>query len=902
MNLALDGLNGSHDLRLSAWGPYTKRYIGISHLPDVAGGLRFDLAVFPALYRRRVEPPNVMWESGYHPWEAAADLSYYRHRHELLWKDQLYCDIDYCRLDAGAALIAVDCVNASSEPQNVALHYMASLNFPPLRAYTREPLRPAQVRLPAGGTWVDGLAYAALEFGAKTPQDTLSWDGQRRGSLPGHGFVHGEALAFGRVPGAWARYAVHLPASLDAAALVLRYRFAGPGASRVALSGCAQASLDLPAGDALATAVIQLGSLSSGQQELTIRIEAGVDFVLDGFAIVPAHAAAVTFESVALQPTPAIEQLSGRRALTLQYEAVAGRYGIAWGGESWEVREFVCDDLDTTLRHTVHNHVSRVIHGEGQGHFTNVFVRPVFLAPSETRTLYGLVCTGAPEAVRQRLEAFDPDAPELAALRQQARAKAVSLAGNAAGAAFRFSQERMAATTLAGIVYPVRTRGQWIRHYSPGRWWDCLYTWDSGFLGLGLAELDVDRAVDNLNAYLTPEGDRDAAFIHHGTPLPTQIYLLFELWQKTRSRALLEYAFPRARQYHRFLAGRLGSSTTRRLRSNLLTTWDYFYNSGGWDDYPPQAHVHAQGLTRTVAPCANTAHAIRTARLLAMMGAALGADVREFEDDIAVLSRALQDHAWDPAAGYFGYVTHDDAGQPTGVLRHASGANFNMGLDGTSPLIAGICDAAQEDVLVERLMTEGRLWCRSGLSTVDQQAPYYRDDGYWNGAVWMPHQWFYWKTLLDLGRGEEAFRIAATALELWQTEVGRSYNCFEHFLVKTGRGAGWHQFTGLSCPVLAWYGAYYRPGRLTTGYDVWLETCEAAADGQSLRATLRGHGAARHRPLVVACLAQGPHYTATWNGATVEAVERVPGAIEVRLPTGDAAGELVVTAEPVRMR
>jgi len=34
----------------------------------------------------------------------------------------------------------------------------------------------------------------------------------------------------------------------------------------------------------------------------------------------------------------------------------------------------------------------------------------------------------------------------------------------------------------------------------------------------------------------------------------------------------------------------------------------------------------------------------------------------------------------------------------------------------------------------------------------------------------------------------------------------------------------------------------------------------------------------------------------------MEAVERVPGAIEVRLPSGDAAGELFVTAGPVRMR
>ena len=98
-------LAGTHDLRLSKWGPYTKRYMGISHIPEIQEGFRFDLSVFPGLYRRNVNIPNVTWESGYHPWEAAPDLSYFAHRHELIWKDQVYCDIAFCRLDEETALI-----------------------------------------------------------------------------------------------------------------------------------------------------------------------------------------------------------------------------------------------------------------------------------------------------------------------------------------------------------------------------------------------------------------------------------------------------------------------------------------------------------------------------------------------------------------------------------------------------------------------------------------------------------------------------------------------------------------------------------------------------------------------------------------------------------------------------
>ena len=263
----------------------------------------------------------------------------------------------------------------------------------------------------------------------------------------------------------------------------------------------------------------------------------------------------------------------------------------------------------------------------------------------------------------------------------------------------------MAATLLTNVVYPVYTRRRYIRHFTPGKWWDCLYTWDSGFIALGLLELDIERAIDCLNAYTTPPGDPQAAFIHHGSPAPIQIYAFLELWNRTQDRALLEYFYPRLRQMYLFLAGRLGSSTTRKMKSGLLKTWDYFYNSAGWDDYPPQVHVHRHGLEPTVTPVINTSHALRSARILQMAARALGLsdDITDYETDIAAWTDALNRYSWDGEAGYFSYVTHDDEGRPTGILRHESGANYDMGLDGASPLFAGICNAEQEAALIARL-------------------------------------------------------------------------------------------------------------------------------------------------------------------------------------------------------
>ena len=238
-----------------------------------------------------------------------------------------------------------------------------------------------------------------------------------------------------------------------------------------------------------------------------------------------------------------------------------------------------------------------------------------------------------------------------------------------------------------------------------------------------------------------------------------------------------------------------------------MRTWDYFYNSGGWDDYPPQVHVHKHGLEASVTPVINTAQAILTAKILRMAARALGEPEKEYDDDIAMFSHALHIYAWDESSGYFGYVCHDNNGRPTGIMRHESGANYDMGLDGAYPLVAGICTQEQEERFAGYLMANERMWSRCGVSTVDQSAPYYKADGYWNGAVWMPHQWLFWRALLDLGRADAAHCIAATALDVWKNEVETSYNCFEHFIVESGRGAGWHQFGGLSAPVLCWYGA-----------------------------------------------------------------------------------------------
>ncbi len=491
---------------------------------------------------------------------------------------------------------------------------------------------------------------------------------------------------------------------------------------------------------------------------------------------------------------------------------------------------------------------------------------------------------------------FDPASAGNEKIYLSAKEKAFRPTCTPAGESFKLSQQLMAAVTLTNLVYPVYTQRNYIRHYSPGRSWDCLYTWDAGFIGLGLAELDLGCAMEILNTYLTAPGSQ-SAFIHHGSPVPVQIYLFYELWNRTQSRELLKYFYPRLQQYHRFLAGRLGSSTTRQHQDHLICTWDYFYNSGGWDDYPPQKFVRQQKLEASVAPAINSAHTIRCAKLLRMAAEALGRteDFAEYDQDIMVLSASLQKYSWDKASGYFGYVVHDESGAPTGILRDGSGTNFNMGLDGIYPLVAGICTPEQEEQILERLFSPKHLWMDIGITTVDQSAPYFNPTGYWNGSVWFAHQWFFWKTLLDLGRGDLANRIAQTGLSIWKQVTDGSYDCMEHFVPKEPFGAGWHQFSSLSSPALTWFASLYKQGRLTCGFDAWIEECQFSQNDHKLRARLKSTGIEGRKFSVLACMNPAARYQVHWNDRPAEFTTVHDGLLQIQLPRESKPGELFIT-------
>lgn len=883
-------LNDSHDINsLSSWGPYSKRYAGISNVVDMSSGVRFDFSVMPGYYRTRQSIPHVLFESGYAPWQIDAQMKHITYRYQMEWKDRVYVDVTYHILSDNRVLVENKCVNNTDLTQNLVLNTMAYVGYD-------ENYPTVVARGEQGVKWVNAIDYTDAVSDNRSAQYNLVYDGWKRFEERNSNSVDGSLLAknFGANRADRVFYDIELPSNALQGSICFRYRVEAGKKAVFNARGLLDTPLTFEGNGDFATLIVPYNA-SKSKVSLELISEGSAPIVLDGFYVGSTQQVAQLSpgrQELAFTP----KMVKDENHVMLQYADIAQKYAICWDYPLTEVREVLNSELESFFRRKVHEHLARRLIEDSQWHYTNIFMRPVIVEPKSSQTVYMLLATGSDSQIAQSLSEYKTDKQTMVAQAQSIIEPEKKILPQ--GERYSFGRQLLQATTLSNIVYPVYTQREYIRHFTPGKNWNSLYTWDSGFISMGLIDIDTVKAFETIRAYTTAEGAQ-SAFIHHGTPLPIQFFAYIDLWNRTQDKEAMKYLYPRLRQFYKFMAGHDPASTTRIDGSGLLKSWDYFYNSGGWDDYPPQQSFRGDKQKyQSITPVVTTAYYIRAAKILRMAAKELGIkdDIALYDKDIAAMATALDRYSWDEQSGYFSYVIHDDKGKPTDILRHSSGVNFNMGLDGTSPIVSGICTQGQIDKMLSNIFDTARMWTPYGISNVDRSAPYYKIDGYWNGAVWMPHQYTTYKALLDLGRADLAYEVAERALELWQKECDETYNTFEHFIIASGRGAGWHQFSGLSSPVLNWFSSYFELGKVTTGYEIMLSDKSFNDNFTRFEAKLSFDDATKeHQRVMIAVLNPDYSYSATLNGKPLTVNERYRGLLEITLPVSNRSGRVVIS-------
>ena len=855
-----------HDLTLGKWGPYNKQYFGACHIANEELGASFVLELFPAFYRRKIVSASTLIDGDVRMWGANVERTAFTYRYELEWKDKVYCDVTFNISDDKRVDVDCEFVNNADTPESLNMFLAAGLEYP-TRSYGAVNVGNKKIsvaKIVEGCVFIDALDYSDIKCGIRLAQDGKYLGEEEVDYATGKGTLLSSA-AFKSLE----HYVEYKVDSISSNSLGIRYRAEGEVNLSVEIEG-EKHLLPLSKTDGYGYKAL----IFPERDVSTIRLffdgkSADVDCLVIGKGATRAEFSPYEYSFL---PT---EKTVNGNSMTLKYRDSEYTYKIEWQQEPLMLRTLYTDDVGVMLHRTIHDHVNleRYDAKDPEGVYEVVRTNPIYLdAKSSKKISFSAFALKDGESEPKREEQCEYKSKP-----------------NRDGEAFAFSNDMMAYNVLLNVVYPIYTRRGYIRHSAPGRIWNCLYTWDSGLIGVGLSALDFKSAYENLKAYLTPVGDIHSPYIFHGSVVPTQLFLYHELVNRyPEKKKELAALYPRVMQYYNFVSNL--SEDPNQTKDGLLKTWHIFYSSGGWDDYPPQKYTRfrtsgsKEKHNCMATPVITTAIAVLIAKIMKGISSAFGISENNalFDRDIERYSKAIQDNLWDEEAGYYSYLEHDDEGNPIGFLRYEDGTNFNMGLDGAYPYIAGISNEHQSARLLENIkcgmMTE------YGVGVVDTRAPYYTPYGYWNGSVWMPHQWILAKALLDRGEADFSVKIAKTALKVWRREVERTYLCFEHFMSSNGRGAGFHQFSGLSSPILNFYSGLYVPGTVTAGFAAVVESAEWDKAKTSLKLAITSSS---NDGKIIICMNDECKYKFTVNGKTARAKQVTNGAYVIPVGCGN---------------
>lgn len=910
-----------------AWGPYGKKYMGISRIADhkFAKGVRFDVTVAPAVFGGDIKVPNTTLPCGCHPWRCSPNYSVFTYRYDLEWKNRVYAEVSYVKIDDESTLIRTELVNNSELIQNFVINFFESVEYP-------SPSFCA-LSLPNKCEYKDALEYDSYSYAVSRPWDSQNSDGHKKGEFADFRFVNGFGLGdradkwhmphkylppFGGEKGDCVSFTVKVKENYENAVLAVRYRTSGieyvsgkmvgvnlvEGKTTSSFLMNKNTRLDFEPTDEPAIKCFDLGKVEKGDLKITLEAlgTGGAEF--DFLCVCEKEDAdkiSAVITAYDFIPEIKTEKCENGSLSVCKYKDIDGEFCFRTFNNNTRLRKIETGALEDCMSARLSNSdpsfddVTESFTGSfsrkhsDDGFFLNSVIHTIFVDGGSTHVEYAVVSKGKTKYA---------SAKEYEKLYRDRLKESNPTRLNKDGKKYELSNEILKSTALINAVYPIYKHGEYIVHHTPGKRWDCLYTWDSGFIGLGMLDYSERFAQYSLDTYLSDESNPDYAFLHHGSPVPVQMYLYLEMLKRKNNKSRLFEMYPKAKHYYDFLAGKIRGSTTAKLKSGLTTTYDYFYSSSGMDDYPAQVAMMNRNIRDTTAPVISTSQLIRCAKILKMTALKIGKahDAAVYDEDIKRLTKSLNDYSWDEKSGYFSYVLHNENYEPIGFLLTDNGENFNKGLDGIYPFIAGACNEKQKRAVLSHLKSKNEMLSPYGISAVDMSAGYFAVNGYWNGNVWFAHQWFIWKALLDNGESDFAFTVAKLALDIWKREVDYSYYTFEMVNVVTGRGGWFHNFGGLSTPITMWANAYFKAGTFNTGFDTWVDHAEFFDNNSKFKSKISYFGENKKFTVIAAMNDdESKKYKVFLDGKEIPFNERFKGTVEISLSINDGEiHELVI--------
>jgi len=364
-------------------------------------------------------------------------------------------------------------------------------------------------------------------------------------------------------------------------------------------------------------------------------------------------------------------------------------------------------------------------------------------------------------------------------------------------------------------------RDSMTNHIISGREWGSFYIWDAGMTAIGAIEED-EKIAGDIIAEMPDPARMGKKVLNYGSFIPTAVFALWELYQKKGDTRVLKRHYDLMRRlvfamyFYPMREGDIRHDGMVRPVRNRTGADDYptLVYADGWPfawDYRETLPLNPSRKVIQILSVGMTCMAVRMLKILRLAAYVLGKkeDIATYDNMIDRSEKSMNEQYWDDTKGRF-----------LNRLESVEGLLDIEGVYEYLPLFSGSVDTRRRNILMRKLTVPGKYWTPHGITVVARDDQNYREDGYWNGGIWIPTQWFFWKTFYNIGRMDLAEKISNSAIKLWDDNHKKTLCCWEEFRVRGGRPAGNSRFSGLSTPLMALWKGRRGKGRVQAGQEM----------------------------------------------------------------------------------